>query len=50
VPTKHLIEIAVDDGDHWVLNFHPSSQERTPLDPYRRPLSSLGKLAGDFFA
>jgi hypothetical protein len=50
VPTKHVIEIAVDDGDHWVLNFHPSSQERTPLDPYRRPLSSLGKLAGAFFA
>jgi hypothetical protein len=47
VPTTHLIEIAVDYGMHWVLDFHPHSQERGRLDPYRRPLSSLGQLAED---
>jgi hypothetical protein len=45
IPTTHLVEIAVGDTDHLVLNFHPNSQERTPLDPYRRPLADLGQLA-----
>lgn len=44
VPTTHLIEIAVDYRAHWVLDFHPHSQERGRLDPYRRPLSALGQL------
>lgn len=47
VPTTRLIEIAVDYGPHWVLDFHPHSQERGRLDPYRRPLSALGQLADD---
>jgi hypothetical protein len=47
VPTKRLIEIAVDYGAHWVLDFHPHSQERGRLDPYRRPLSTLGQVAED---
>ena len=47
VPTTRLIEIAVDYGAQWVLDFHPHSQERGRLDPYRRPLLSLGQLAGD---
>lgn len=44
VPTLRLREIAVDDGDHLVLNFHPNSPERTPLDPYRQRLSELGAV------
>jgi hypothetical protein len=46
VPTEHLREIAVDGGDHYVLNFHPESPERTPLDPYRQRLGELGALVG----
>src|SRR3989441_3339321 len=45
IPTTDLAGIAVDDGVHLFLNFHPHSQERTRLDPYRRPLSGLGQLA-----
>jgi hypothetical protein len=45
VPTDRLIELAVDEGTHWQLNFRPHSQERGRLDPYRRPLSALGELA-----
>jgi hypothetical protein len=47
IPTTDLFGIAVDDGVHLFLNFHPHSQERTRLDPYRRPLSSLDQLAED---
>ncbi len=47
VPTTRLIEIAVDYGTHWVLDFHPNSQERGRLDPYRRSLPGLGQLAED---
>src|SRR5207302_8894100 len=47
IPTSDLVEIALDDGVHLFLNFRPHSQERTRLDPYRRPLSDLGKLAED---
>ncbi len=45
IPTTDLARIAVDEGVHLFLNFHPHSQERTRLDPYRRPLSRLGQLA-----
>ena len=45
VPTTRITEIAVGDTDHWVLDFHPHSQERGRLDPYRRPLSTLGEIA-----
>ena len=44
VPTERLVDVAVDGGDRWVLNFHPESPERTPLDPYRRRLAQLGAL------
>ena len=44
VPTERLHEIAVDDGNDLVLNFHPESPERTRLDPYRRRLIELGSL------
>jgi hypothetical protein len=47
LPTTHLTEIAIDDGPDWRLNFHPHSPERTPLDPYRQPLSRLHQLAQD---
>jgi hypothetical protein len=46
VPTEDLVRIAVDGGDRWVLNFHPESSERTPLDPYRRRLANLGEVIG----
>ncbi|MHB8614051.1 MAG: hypothetical protein ACYDAL_16755 [Candidatus Dormibacteraceae bacterium] len=46
VPTERLVDVAVDGGDRWVLNFHPQSPERTPLDPYRRQLAQLGDLVG----
>src|SRR5436190_18001853 len=45
IPTNDLVKIAVDEGVHLFLNFHPHSQERTRLDPYRRPLSDLGQLS-----
>jgi len=47
IPTNDLAGIAVDDGVHLFLNFHPRSQERTRLDPYRQLLSDLGQLAED---
>jgi hypothetical protein len=47
VPTTRLTEIAVEYGNHWVLDFHPHSQERGRLDPYRRPLATLGQLVED---
>jgi hypothetical protein len=47
VPTNRLTEIALDGGTHWMLNFHPHSQERGRLDPYRWPLSSLGEFRSD---
>lgn len=50
VPSTRITEIAVEDTDHWVLNFHPRSQERGPLDPYRRRLSTLGELAEGLFS
>jgi len=47
VPTERLTKIALDGGTHWMLNFHPHSQERGRLDPYRRPLTSLGQFPDD---
>ena len=47
VPTTHLIEVAVDYGAHWVLDFNPNSQERGRLDPYRHRLSTLGHVTSD---
>jgi len=48
IPTTELVGVAVEGGAHLFLNFHPHSQERTRLDPYRRALSDLGQLAEDF--
>jgi hypothetical protein len=47
VPTQELTEIALDGGTHWMLNFHPHSQERGRLDPYRRKLHDLGSICED---
>jgi hypothetical protein len=47
VPSEELPQIGVDGGDRWVLNFHPASRERTPLDRYRRALARLGAFVGD---
>ncbi len=50
IPTTDLARIAIDDGVHLFLNFRPHSPERTQLDPYRKPLSSLGQLAEESWA
>ena len=50
IPTTDLLKVAVDYEAHWVLDFHPHSQERGRLDPYRRSLLSLGKLAEELSA
>ncbi|TMC52189.1 MAG: hypothetical protein E6J20_13280 [Chloroflexi bacterium] len=47
VPTLDLPAIAREDATHWRLNFRPNNPERTPLDPYRHPLSKLSQLAED---
>jgi len=41
VPTMDLASVAIDAEDHWVLDFHPHSPEKTRLDSYRVPLSQL---------
>jgi hypothetical protein len=46
LPTEDLPGVAVDDGDRWAINFHPTSRMQTPLDPYRRPLGDLGAWVG----
>jgi len=42
IPTMDLASVAIDADDHWVLDFHPHSPERTRLDSYRMLLSHLG--------
>lgn len=41
VPTMDLASVAIDADDHWFLDFHPHSPEKTRLDSYRVPLSQL---------
>jgi hypothetical protein len=41
VPTMDLTSAAIDTDDHWVLDFHPHSPEKTRLDNYRVRLSDL---------
>lgn len=42
--TADIPKVAFDDGAVMVINFHPSSPERTVLDPYRKPLAELSQL------
>jgi hypothetical protein len=35
IPTMDLASVAIDADDHWVLDFHPHSPEKTRLDGYR---------------
>jgi hypothetical protein len=44
VPASDISKVAIDDGTVMVINFHPSSRERTLLDPYRKPLAELSGL------
>lgn len=44
MPASDIPKVAFDDGTVMVINFHPSSPERTPLDPYRKPLAELSGL------
>jgi hypothetical protein len=47
IPAEELQQVAVDDGLAMTINFHPSSRERTVLDPYRKPLAELSQLILD---
>lgn len=47
IPAEEVRRVAFDDGSTVVINFHPSSPERTRLDPYRKPLVELGRLVLD---
>jgi hypothetical protein len=44
VPAAEVPKVAIDAGSKWAINFHPSSPERTLLDPYRKPLAELSRL------
>ena len=44
IPAAEISKVAVDDGLAMTINFHPSSRERTVLDPYRKPLAELSRL------
>jgi len=44
IPTNDLLSVAGDGDDRWVLMFNLVHPRRTPVDPYRRPLSDLGRL------
>jgi hypothetical protein len=41
IPTMDLASVAIDADDHWVLDFHPHSPEKTRLDGYRVRLEDL---------
>jgi hypothetical protein len=44
LPAAEVPRVAIEDGSKWAINFHPSSPERTLLDPYRKPLAELSGL------
>lgn len=44
IPAADIPKVAFEDGAAMVINFHPSSPERTVLDPYRKPLAELSRL------
>jgi hypothetical protein len=43
IPAADIPKVAFDDGLAMVINFHPSSPERTLIDPYRKPLAELSR-------
>lgn len=47
VPAAAIPSIATDNGLDFGIHFHPSSPERTRLDPYRKPLAELDRLVLD---
>jgi hypothetical protein len=47
IPAADVPKVAIDDGPVMVINFHPSSPERTVLDAYRKPLAELSQLILD---
>lgn len=44
IPAADIPKVASEAGSKWAINFHPSSPERTVLDPYRKPLAELSRL------
>jgi len=47
LPAADIPKVATEAGSKWAINFHPSSPERTVLDPYRKPLAELSRLIHD---
>jgi hypothetical protein len=47
VPAADIPKIAIDDGAFLKIDFHPSSPERTRLDPYRCKLAELHRAILD---
>jgi hypothetical protein len=47
VPAADIPKIGIDDGAFLRINFHPSSPERTRLDPYRVKLAELHRAILD---
>jgi hypothetical protein len=44
MPAADIPKVGIDADPKWAINFHPSSPERTVLDPYRKPLAELSRL------
>ncbi len=44
IPAADIPNVATDDGSDLAIHFHPSSPERTRLDPYRQRLLHLDRL------
>jgi hypothetical protein len=47
MPAADIPKVAIEAGSKLAINFHPSSPERTVLDPYRKPLAELSRLILD---
>jgi len=44
IPAAAIPRVAIDDGSMMTINFHPASNRRTLIDPYRRRLADLSRL------
>lgn len=50
IPAAVIPKVSFDDGSDMVINFHPSSPERTLIDPYRKTLAELSRLTVEAMA
>jgi len=44
IPAAAIPKVAVDDGSTMLITFHPGSNRRTLIDPYRKRLAELSRL------